>query len=64
MNNIIIFLFGFIILSIYVYFLFSIIKKQNKQVSREQMNASDLNDLDGMGNQGRFPNKKPRNRAI
>ena len=64
MNNKIIFLFGFIILSIYVYFLFSIIKKQNKQESREQMNVSDLNDLDGMGNKGRFPNKKQRNRAI
>ena len=64
MNNKIIFLFGFIILSIYVYFLFSIIKKQNKQESREQMNVSDLNVFDGMGNQGRFPNKKPRNRAI
>ena len=64
MNNKIIFLFGFIILSIYVYFLFSIIKKQNKQESREQMNVSYLNYLDGMGNQGRFPNKKPRNRAI
>ena len=64
MNNKIIYLIGFIILSIYTYFLFSIIKKQNKHQSREQMNVSDLNDLDGMGNQGRFPNKKPRNRAI
>ena len=64
MNNKIIFLIGFIILSIYAYFLFSIIKKQNKHQSREQMNVSDLNDLDGMGNQGRFPDKKPTNRAI
>ena len=64
MNNKFIFLVGFIILIVYAYFLFSIINKQNKYKSREQMNVSDLNDLDGMGNQGRFPNKKPRNRAI
>ena len=64
MNNQIMFFIGLIILSIYAYFLFSIIKRQNKHQSREQMNVTDLNDLDGMGNQGRFPDKKPRNRAI
>ena len=64
MNNKIIFLIGFIILSIYAYFLFSIIKKQNKNLSSEQMIVSDLNVLDVMGNQGSFPDKKPRNRAI
>ncbi len=64
MNNKFIFLIGFIILIVYSYFLFSIINKQKKHKSREQMNVSDQNDLDGMGNQGRFPDKKPRNRAI
>lgn len=64
MNNQIMFFIGLIILSIYAYFLFSIIKRQNKHQSREQMNVTDLNDLDGMGNQGRFPDKKPKNRAI
>ena len=64
MNNQIMFCIGLIILSIYAYFLFSIIKRQNKHQSREQMNVTDLNDLDGMGNQGRFPDKKPKNRAI
>ena len=58
------FFIGLIILSISAYFLFSIIKRQNKHQSREQMNVTDLNDLDGMGNQGRFPDKKPKNRAI
>ena len=64
MNNQIMFFIGLIILSIYAYVLFSIIKRQNKHQSREQMNVTDLNDLDGMGNQGRFPDKKPKNRAI
>ena len=58
MNNQIMFFIGLIILSIYAYFLFSIIKRQNKHQSREQMNVTDLNDLDGMGNQGRFPTHK------
>jgi hypothetical protein len=44
--------------------LLSIIKKQNQTEDKEVMNIHDLNDLDGMGNQGRIPDKKPKNRAI
>ena len=58
------FVFGFVIFAIYVYFLLSIIKKQNQTEDKEVMNIHDLNDLDGMGNQGRIPDKKPKNRAI
>lgn len=64
MNNQVMFVFGFVIFVIYVYFLLSIIKKQNQTEDKEVMNIHDLNDLDGMGNQGRIPDKKPKNRAI
>ena len=64
MNNQVMFVFGFVIFAIYVYFLLSIIKKQNQIEDKEVMNIHDLNDLDGMGNQGRIPDKKPKNRAI
>jgi|TARA_X000000950_G_scaffold177422_1_gene215310 hypothetical protein len=64
MNNQVMFVFGFVIFAIYVYFLLSIIKKQNQTEDKEVMNIHDLNDLDGMGNQGRIPDKKPKNRAI
>ena len=64
MNNQVMFVFGFVIFVIYFYFLLSIIKKQNQIEDKEVMNIHDLNDLDGMGNQGRIPDKKPKNRAI
>ena len=64
MNNQVMFVFGFVIFAIYVYFLLSIIKKQNQTEDKEVMNIHDLNDLDGMGNQGRIPDKKTKNRAI
>jgi len=47
-----------------VYFLLKIIRKQHKIQNKEHMNIHDTNDIDGMGNQGRIPDKKPRNRAM
>ena len=64
MNNQIMFVIGCVILVVYVYFLLSIIRRQHKIQNKEHMNINDSNDLDGMGNQGRIPDKKPRNRAM
>ncbi|MGA0317785.1 MAG: hypothetical protein ACO3LB_08890 [Flavobacteriaceae bacterium] len=55
MSNKIMFVIGCIVVLIYFYFLFSIIRKQNKVQKRELMNEYDTRDLDGMGNQGRIP---------
>jgi preprotein translocase subunit YajC len=61
--NLLIFIFGFIIFIVYVYFLLTIISKQHKIQRSEHQNAYDELDMDGIGNQGRFPmndsKKKP-----
>ena len=41
-----------------------IIRTQHKIQRKENISSYDSNDLDGMGNQGRFPDKKPKNRAL
>ena len=64
MNNQIMFGIGLVIFVIYLYFLLSIIRKQNKNKVNRPFHAVDSNDFDGMGNQGRIPNKKPKNRAV
>ena len=63
MNNKIMFIVGCVIFFVYIYFLLSIIRKQHKIQQKENMSFSDTNDLDGIGNQGRIPDKKPINRA-
>ena len=63
MNNQIMFFIGLVIFIVYVYFLLSIIRKQHKIQRKENMNSYD-DDFDGIGNQGRIPNKKPKNRAV
>ena len=55
MNNKIMFIIGIVIFVVYVYFLLSIIKKQHKIQRKENNSFYDTNDLDGIGNQGRFP---------
>ena len=55
MNNKIMFIIGSVIFVVYVYFLLSIIKKQHKIQRKENSSSYDTNDLDGTGNQGRFP---------
>ena len=57
MNNKIMFIIGSIIFIVYVYFLLTIIRKQHKIQRKENNTAYDTNDLDGIGNQGRFPSK-------
>ena len=53
--NLLIFIFGFIIFIVYVYFLLTIISRQHKIQRNEHQNAYDVIDMDGIGNQGRFP---------
>ena len=53
--NLLIFIFGFIVFVVYVYFLLTIISKQHKIQRSEHQNAYDELDMDGIGNQGRFP---------
>ena len=64
MNNKIMFVIGSVIFIIYVYFLLKIIRTQHKIQRKENISSYDSNDLDGMGNQGRFPDRKPKNRAL
>ena len=63
MNNLIMFGIGLLIFAIYVYFLLSIIWKQKRTQEKGNVLNPDSNDFDGIGNQGRIPNKKPKNRA-
>ena len=64
MKNQIMFFVGVIIFIFYVYFLLTIIRKQHKIQRKENMNTYDSSDFDGIGDQGRIPNKKPKDRAI
>jgi len=57
------FFIGLGIVVVYSYFLLSIITNQYKAKQRNTADDYDVQDLDGMGNQGRIPNKKPKNRA-
>jgi hypothetical protein len=57
------FFIGLAIVVVYGYFLLSIITNQYNAKRRNTVDDYDVHDIDGMGNQGRFPNKKPKNRA-
>ncbi len=57
------FLIGLAIVVVYGYFFLSIVTNQYKSKQRNTAEDYDIQDLDGMGNQGRIPNKKPKNRA-
>ena len=63
MINQVIFIVGFTIFIVYVYFLLRIIGRQHRIQRKEHADAYDQVDLDGMGNQGRIPDKKLKNRA-
>lgn len=63
MINQVMFFVGLTIFTVYVYFLLRIIGKQHRIQRREHADAYDQLDIDGMGNQGRIPDKKPKNRA-
>jgi|TARA_B110000046_G_scaffold47421_1_gene52460 hypothetical protein len=62
MNNIIMFVVGSVIFIGYLFFYFRIVIRQHK-VELTDTSYYDANDFDGIGNQGRFPDKKPKNRA-
>lgn len=57
------FFIGLGIVVVYSYFLLSIVTNQYNAKRRNNENDFDVFDTDGMGNQGRVPNKKPKNRA-
>jgi len=63
MTNRVMFFIGLAIVVVYGYFLLSIITNQYNAKRRNTVDDYDVHDIDGMGNQGRFPNKKPKNRA-
>ena len=63
MINQVMFIVGLTIFIVYVYFLLHIIGRQHRIQRKEHADAYDQVDLDGMGNQGRIPDKKPKNRA-
>ena len=63
MINQVMFFVGLTIFIVYVYFLLSIIGKQHRIQRKEHTDAYDQLDNDVMGNQGRIPDKKPKNRA-
>lgn len=62
-KNEIMFFVGSVIFVIYIYFYFKIIIRQHKD-ERQDLISYDTNDFDGIGNQGRIPDKKPKNRAF
>ncbi len=63
MTNKIMFFIGLAIVMVYSYFLLRIVTNQSKTKGRRTVEEYDVYDADGMGNQGRFPDKKPKNRA-
>ncbi|MAS68753.1 MAG: hypothetical protein CMC43_05420 [Flavobacteriaceae bacterium] len=63
MTNSIMFFIGLGIVLVYTFFLIAIISKQHKAAKKEQAASFDVLDMDGMGNQGRVPTKKAKNRA-
>ena len=64
MENQQMFLIGSIIFFIYLFFYVRIVVREFGNDSRNDKNFVDSNDFDGIGNQGRIPNKKTKNRAI
>lgn len=64
MNNQQMFFIGSIVFFIYLFFYLRIIIRDFNKVDNDENNFVDSNDFDGIGNQGRIPNKIPKNRAI
>ena len=53
---------GFSIFIIYAFFLVRILNREKKQSYNPKLEV-DVEDFDGIGNQVRIPDKKPKNRA-
>ena len=51
---------GAVIFAVYVWFTLWIIVDQNKKQREENYPDVDVMDMDGMGNYGRIPDKKPK----
>lgn len=64
MENQQMFLIGSIIFFVYLFFYVRIVIRDFGNDNRNDNNFVDSNDFDGIGNQGRIPNKKTKNRAI
>jgi hypothetical protein len=64
MENQQMFLIGSIIFFIYLFFYIRIVMRDFGNDRKNDNNFVDSNDFDGIGNQGRIPNKKTKNRAI
>ena len=58
------FLIGSLIFFTYLFFYIRIVIKQLSDTKKDENYAVDSNDFDGIGNQGRIPDKKVKNRAI
>lgn len=58
------FLIGSIIFFIYLFFYIRIVMRDFGNDRKNDNDFVDSNDFDGIGNQGRIPNKKTKNRAI
>jgi len=63
MSNQQIFLIGSIVFFTYLFFYLRIVIRDFGKENNRDTNFVDSNDFDGIGNQGRIPNKKPKNRA-
>ncbi len=64
MSNQQMFLIGSIVFFTYLFFYTRIVIRDFGKNNKSENNFVDSNDFDGIGNQGRIPNKKPKNRAI
>jgi hypothetical protein len=64
MENQQMFLIGAIIFFFYLFFYIRIVIRDSGNDNKNDSNFVDSNDFDGIGNQGRIPNKKTKNRAI
>lgn len=64
MENQQMFLVGAIIFFVYLFFYIRIVMRDFGNDNKNDSNFVDSNDFDGIGNQGRIPNKKTKNRAI
>ena len=58
------FLIWAIIFFVYLFFYIRIVMRDFGNDNKNDSNFVDSNDFDGIGNQGRIPNKKTKNRAI
>lgn len=64
MSNQQMFLIGSIVFFTYLFFYIRIVIRDFGKNNKTENNFVDSNDFDGIGNQGRIPDKNPKNRAI